>query len=244
MIQCYNKLQKFDVNGVIYIEMVFDQPVIKIGKKAPLKQNKRRSAINNKNDNEKRAIRKARTNITDYVKTNTDLKYFVTYTLDSSKIDRYDEDKIYKKIRNWLSNRVKLKGLKYLLVPERHKDGAWHFHGFVNKPLEWKYGFSKVDEIDREKGLDKIINYTISYLKKDMIKFKGRRYLHSQNLSKPGKIYSNSNFDDEPGDIIELDEIRVRMKMQKRLSGRTPSLPPLAPVPPNPALQPPLRLRL
>lgn len=213
--QCFNSLQKYDLNGLIYSKVVFDRPMIKMGKMRLLEPQKRISSKKIENDNEKRSVRRSRTVVKDYVKTNLELKYFVTYTLAPDKIDRYSGQEIYKKIRNWLSDRVKLKGLKYILVPEKHKDGAWHFHGFTNKPLEWKYGFCRIVEIDREKDMGKIINYAISYVRKDMEMFNGRRYLHSQNLSKPGKIYSNVDFNKEPGKLIELEELGVKMKIQE-----------------------------
>ena len=65
----------------------------------------------------------------------TDFAYFVTLTLDRSKVDRYDMAAIVRKLRTWLDNRVRRQGLAYILVPERHKDGAIHFHGFFNGAL-------------------------------------------------------------------------------------------------------------
>ena len=56
--------------------------------------------------------------------------YFVTLTLDKEKIDRFDGEAITKRLNQWCSNMVKRHGLRYVIVPERHKDGAWHFHGF------------------------------------------------------------------------------------------------------------------
>lgn len=212
--QCFNSLQKYDLNGLIYSKVVFDRSMIKIGSRGSQGIKKCIPDKKIENDNEKRSVRRSRTTVKDYVKTNSDLKYFVTYTLAPDKINRYGEKEIYKKIRNWLSDRVKLEGLKYILVPEKHKDGAWHFHGFVNKPLEWKYGFCKTIEMDRGE-LGEVINYAISYVRKGMEMFNGRRYLHSQNLSKPGKIYSNVDFDKELGRLVELEELGIKMKIQE-----------------------------
>lgn len=212
--QCFNSLQKYDLDGLIYSRVVYDRPVIKIDSRGSQRAKKYISDKKMENDNEGRSVRRSKTAVKDYVKTNSDLKYFVTYTLAPSKVNRYSEEEIYKKIRSWLMNNVNRKGLKYILVPEKHKDGAWHFHGFTNKPLEWKYGFCKTVEMDRKK-MGKIINYTISYVRKDMEKFNGRRYLHSRNLSKPGKIYSNVEFEKEPGRLVELEELGIKMKIQE-----------------------------
>lgn len=78
-----------------------------------------------------RARRRARTNVRDLARCNG-FSYFVTLTLDASKVDRYDIKAITKKLNTWLDNRVRRNGLKYILIPEYHKDRAIHFHGFFN----------------------------------------------------------------------------------------------------------------
>ena len=60
----------------------------------------------------------------------------VTLTLDQTQVDRYDMAAITRKLNAWLSNQVQRRGLIYVLVPERHKDGAIHFHGFFNDVLD------------------------------------------------------------------------------------------------------------
>lgn len=76
-----------------------------------------------------RSKRRALTAVRDYALSNS-FQYFVTLTLDAAKIDRYDYDSIISAMRIWCDNQVRRKGLKYILVPEHHKDGALHFHGF------------------------------------------------------------------------------------------------------------------
>ena len=60
----------------------------------------------------------------------SNFEWFVTLTLSAEMIDRYDYDKVIRKLGIYLSNRVQRQNLRYLLVCERHKDGALHFHGF------------------------------------------------------------------------------------------------------------------
>lgn len=86
-------------------------------------------------DNKARAMRRARARVRDLAMTN-DFTYFVTLTLDGSKVSRYDVREITRKMSQWCDNAVRRKGLKYILVPELHKDGAVHFHGFFNDALE------------------------------------------------------------------------------------------------------------
>jgi hypothetical protein len=71
--------------------------------------------------------RRARRKIFDYCICN-DFDLFITLTLDSSKIDRENYSEIIKKLNNFLGNRVRRKGLKYIGVPEYHKNGGIHFH--------------------------------------------------------------------------------------------------------------------
>lgn len=86
-------------------------------------------------ENVRRAVRRAKQNLRDLALCNG-MKYFVTLTLDPALIDRYDMRAITRKLNAWCSNQVQRNGLAYVLVPERHKDGAVHFHGFVNDAVE------------------------------------------------------------------------------------------------------------
>ena len=254
-----NSVQKVDQNGVVYRGVAFSVPLIRKGKRKNNSFKEKREyspkelkdysleelkdysvgELKRDNKNKERAIRRAKSSIRDYVKTNVDLNYFVTYTLDPKIMDRYDSAAIYAKVRAWLSNGVARKGFKYVLVPEKHKDGAWHFHGFVNVPLEWNYGYSvcrcispigvisspgevSVSPVGSSappisaspSSRDKCINYVVSYVKKNMEKFNGRYYLHSKNLEKPFKIYSNVNFGDiENCYCMEIEGLGVKVKI-------------------------------
>lgn len=59
--------------------------------------------------------------------------WFVTLTFKrDGRIDAYSYDAVVKKLTKWLNNqRKKAPDLRYLFVPEMHKDGAWHFHGLM-----------------------------------------------------------------------------------------------------------------
>lgn len=61
-------------------------------------------------------------------------EYFVTLTLDKSKCDRYDLAATYKQMGKFFNNynaRTDA-NIKYLLIPEPHRDNAWHFHGLLS----------------------------------------------------------------------------------------------------------------
>ena len=80
-----------------------------------------------------RSMRRARAKLRRLALAN-DFQYFVTLTLDPAKIDRYDGAAVTKALSRWCDNMVRRHGLRYILVPERHKDGAFHFHGFMAGP--------------------------------------------------------------------------------------------------------------
>lgn len=75
---------------------------------------------------------RARTVVREYALCN-DWPYFCTFTFDKRKIDRYGLKHIVEVLMQWLANMRKrhYPQLRYLLIPEPHKDGAWHFHGFM-----------------------------------------------------------------------------------------------------------------
>lgn len=118
-------------------------------------------------------------------------EYFFTWTLDPSKIDRYDADTVKKKVFDFLKNMVKRKGFAYVIVPELHKDGAIHFHGLcklgslrivpaanahtgevlttergqiIYNMQDWKLGFSTCIPIDE--NYESACNYIAKYLTK------------------------------------------------------------------------------
>ncbi len=59
--------------------------------------------------------------------------WFVTLTFSDEKVDRYDYSEIIKKTRKWFNNMKNrfAPDLKYILIPEPHKDGAYDLHGLL-----------------------------------------------------------------------------------------------------------------
>lgn len=152
-----------------------------------------------------RARRRAASAVRDLVLCN-DFRYFVTLTLDKEKIERYEISEIVKHLRVWLDNAVRRQGLKYVLVPEYHKDKAIHFHGFFNDALpvipagvtdghghpvfnlpSWTYGFTTAIEIYGD--YQKATAYICKYVRKSSEKIGGRWYFHGGKLNKPDISY-------------------------------------------------------
>lgn len=111
-------------------------------------------------------------------------KYFVTLTIDSDKLDRFNLSEYKKKLGKFLNNYQVRRNTKvyYLFIPEYHKDGAVHMHGLlsvipsddliVNEYgfLDWvsyhdKFGFISMSEI---KSKEKTANYITKYITKSL----------------------------------------------------------------------------
>ena len=90
-----------------------------------------RCSVNDKKTIEN--ITRAKTTIFEYGVCN-DWDFFVTLTINKDKHDRYDLKAYYKKFSQFLRNYSKKHSIniKYLFIPEKHDDGAWHMHGFVS----------------------------------------------------------------------------------------------------------------
>lgn len=58
---------------------------------------------------------------------------FLTFTLDPKKYNRNDLGKFRRDLSQFVRDYNKKYGLaiKYLLIPEEHKKGGWHMHGFL-----------------------------------------------------------------------------------------------------------------
>lgn len=89
------------------------------------------------------SLSRSRQKVFEYAMCN-DFPYFVTLTINKEQCDRYDLDIFIKKFTQWIRDiRKKYKcQIKYLFIPENHKDGAWHLHGFLDVP---EYMLEKFD---------------------------------------------------------------------------------------------------
>jgi hypothetical protein len=82
--------------------------------------------------------------IYDYGRSNI-WEWFFTLTFEhTSDFDASDYDLCKKKITQWFSNIRKryCPDIKYLIVPERHKSGSWHFHSLVSNCSEISVDFT------------------------------------------------------------------------------------------------------
>lgn len=150
------------------------------------------------------AIHRAKRIITDICLLN-DFTYFCTFTFNGELCDRYNHIECFKKIQKWLNNVSNRYNVKYLIIPELHKDGAIHFHGLLLGDIKispavkdnnfiyhngkqvfnidsWnKYGFSTVTKIE---SIQKTASYVTKYITKDIKKILNQYYFCSRKLNK------------------------------------------------------------
>lgn len=179
--------------------------------KVPPERGTREAGKKAEGDDMLRSMRRARAKLRRLALAN-EFAYFVTLTLDQTRIDRYDGGAITKALGRWCDNMVRRKGLRYVLVPERHKDGAIHFHGFfagdglevvdsgkliAGRPVynlpQWPYGFTTAQRLYGEYGA--AVAYCCKYVgKQDGERPLGRWYYSGGALREPGKTYVDLDF--------------------------------------------------
>lgn len=162
-------------------------------------------------DSTQKSIARSRAAIFDYVKCNH-FDLFVTFTFDPDKIDRYNMAHCFSQMQKWLwSQQRKHDGeLRYIIVPEHHKDGAIHFHALmggykhqlkktnvlgdksrkrVYNMTQFTWGFTNVQKLDDDQ--QKTTAYICKYIGKEFDNvINRRRYWASKNLRKPIKHYN------------------------------------------------------
>ena len=186
--------------------------------------------VNEENSEEQdylqKSINRTKTKISDYVLCNN-FTHFATFTFDpknpkvKNENNRHDFKKMSSLLKNWLKteqlNHFRHHGhkFKYLIVPERHKNGAWHFHALLenyknetenfytrknkyitvselkskkkdkNRKFIVRYKLGR-SEIAPIKDKTKMSSYIKKYITKELIQDKNaKRYWSSRNLKQP-----------------------------------------------------------
>lgn len=190
--------------------------------------------------NIERASRRAKINAFDTILCNHDLDTFATFTYrPEDDLDKASYDSCYEMLKPWLSNRVQRRGLKYVIVPERHKSGDIHFHGIMNSsalrlvgaispktgraltrnglPIynlsDWKAGFSTAQIIGAgDTDREKVAKYIFKYMGKQCGSRIGGRYalIGGANIVKPVYEYGE-RIEDFVGDREGIFKREVRI---------------------------------
>lgn len=146
--------------------------------------------------------------------------YFVTLTISPEKYDRYNFKAYIKDLGKFINNysTVHHSKIYYVLIPEQHKDGAWHMHGLISgilpKHLEKnkygyldfpmyarKFGFCSLSPIKNHESVSK---YITKYVTKELFSrsYGERCYYCSKGLKKAELLYQ---FDHINPDFMEWD---------------------------------------
>lgn len=138
--------------------------------------------------------------------------WFITLTFNPEKVNSFDYDECVKRLSVWLNHRRSdSPSLKYLIVPEKHKSGRYHFHGlladcggivFTDSGFKdsrgnqiynigsYRLGFSTATRVwDNER----VTKYITKYITKELCEtaFGRKRYWASRNLDQAEEIEMN-----------------------------------------------------
>lgn len=151
-----------------------------------------------KNEIERISLSRTKKNIRELALCNN-FEYFVTFTVNSLNCDRYSLIDCQTKLKKlFKAYKRKYSNFSYLFITEKHKDGAFHFHGlckglcssdlylnkngFLSSFTFDKLGFNSFSKI---KDYISCCNYITKYISKDCVKNdKNQIYISSRGLKK------------------------------------------------------------
>lgn len=161
--------------------------------------------MGNPEKNLERSLRRTKNKIYDIAKSNQ-WEWFFTLTFNPKKVDSFNYEIVTDKLSQWLKNmRKKCPNMMYLVVPEQHESGRWHFHGLFSHVEDMRFvdsekrdkkgriiynvgsyrlGFSTATKIDDVK---KACSYIAKYTTKElcMVTKGKKRYWCSKNVLLP-----------------------------------------------------------
>ena len=220
-------------NAIVYSypggehDMIITSGLIEVGTERPpdMKPAARVTGKKAEGQDMERSMRRARAKLRRLALAN-DFEYFVTLTLDPARIDRYDGAAVVKALGRWADNMVRRHGLRYILVPELHKDGAIHFHGFLagnglkavdsgvawdGRPVynlpQWTLGFSTAQRLYGD--YHAAVGYCCKYIgKQDGDRPLGRWYYSGGALQEPTKEYIEVDYTGLVDNLLTMGPLR------------------------------------
>ena len=181
------------------------------------------------------AISRARQKIYQLARCN-DWQWFLTLTLSPKIVDSFNYDLSSKMVIRWINNfRRRNKGVKYIIVPEPHKSGRWHFHGLASglKTDEliktnvkingrqvyhlsgYGLGWSTATQIEES---SRVASYIVGYMNQTFLRgvgFNRKRYWASKNLDKPEEYTLLLKPDEVIAMKVNLEEVAIYKKVKK-----------------------------
>jgi hypothetical protein len=200
----YYNIKKYndDIYKIIYCKM----PIKRAGFEEENKYKRSRYVNAEKLGNN---VARARTRVFEYAICNN-FEYFITLTINGDLLDRYDLKGYIKNLGQFIRDYRKKYGadIQYLLIPEKHINGAWHMHGLIKGIpkdhlhkneygyLDWqnyknKFGFCSIDKVRNQEAVSK---YITKYLRKSfdtgggVTEKESKLYYCSRGLKKPQKM--------------------------------------------------------
>ncbi|WP_313165819.1 hypothetical protein [Sedimentibacter sp.] len=212
----YNVKRKVFANGESQI-IVYSSPIVtgfvspKKGKKVMIDWSKftMQQIISRVKLNFNRSARRSKNTVWDIALSNT-WEWFVTLTFNPEKVDSFNYEECTKKLSKWLNNaRTKCgEDFMYIMIPELHKSGRFHFHGLLsnadalrfvdsghkmNEDIIYNIGSYKLGFTTATKVKDTLLvgKYIAKYITKELTACtKGkRRYWASRNCFRPEVEY-------------------------------------------------------
>ena len=132
--------------------------------------------------------------------------WFTTFTFNPERVNSFDYAECTQKLSDWLANmRRESPDMKYIVVPEQHKSGRWHFHGLIRdceglqftfsghrdkkgrriyNLSKYRFGFTTATRITDHRRAS---SYLCKYITKDLCELTKhkKRYWCSQNINRP-----------------------------------------------------------
>lgn len=187
---------------------------------------------------ERISISRTRRNIREIALSNG-FEYFATLTINSQYCDRFHLTECQTLLRKKLYKlKRKNPNFAYLFITEKHKNGAFHFHGLVKGITDFYYNqngylsHSLFDEIgfnsfSQIRDYNKTCNYILKYITKDCVKNEqGTVYISSRGLKKADKyeikpIQLDWTYNNDFCDIIDIDLTKTDKELLIRLQDIT-----------------------
>lgn len=178
------------------------------------------------------SMKRTKNKIVDYSRTNV-WEWFLTLTIREEEI-RMNYDRCSEELKKWIHNMQNQCNyeMKYIIVPELHERGGFHFHALVSNAYGLKFvnsghrtkdneiiynidnyglGFTTATKI---KDTERASNYITKYITKELAQVtKGKkRYWNSKNLDIPNVTFYNYDTMDKNILKDELIECAEYMK--------------------------------
>lgn len=144
--------------------------------------------------------------------------WFITLTFDRTRTDASDYNMVVERLQNFLENIRKRKcpEMKYLIVPELHKDGEhYHFHGLLANADGLRFSYSGHDDRKSGRCIYNVLDWSWGYTTATLVGDSGRvssyitKYITKdvdEHLKDKRRYYYSKNCNIAEKELLLLDE--------------------------------------